>query len=69
LNQLPPHSPWWKKNKAYFRWLLFKSDRKKKKYGIKQKPALVITFNNKHKTIYNWENLEKVVNDFIIKAM
>ena len=69
INQLPPHSPWWKKNKVYLRYLEFVADSKRRKYGIKRKPALVVSVNDKYITLYDWEELEKKVNDFVVKSM
>jgi hypothetical protein len=69
INELPRHPAWWMKNKVYLRWIEFVSNNKKRKYKIKQRPALVVTMNDKFEVIYDWDELEKKVNDFKLKAM
>jgi len=69
VNQLPRHSPWWRKNKVYLKYIEFLSDLKKRKYKINKRPALVVSLNEKFLTLYDWDDLEKKVNKFIITAM
>ncbi|WP_455392460.1 hypothetical protein [[Eubacterium] cellulosolvens] len=69
VNELPPNSPWWKKNTLYLKWLGFKADRKQHRYGVKRKPALVVKFKNKSKAFYTWKGLENKIQKFISKAM
>jgi hypothetical protein len=69
VNQLPYNSPWWKRNKIYLRWLEMKSDHLRRKYRVSHRPALVVTENGKHLTIYDWEDLEMKINNFRIKVM
>jgi len=69
VNELPPHSPWWKRNTLYLKWLGMKADRKQRKFGVKRKPALIVRLNNKNKTFYTWEGLEKKIQQFIVQAM
>jgi hypothetical protein len=68
VNELPPKSPWWKKNTIYLKWLGFKADRKQRKYGVKHKPALVVRIKKLNKTFYTWEGLENNVQKFLIQA-
>ncbi len=68
VNELPLKPEWWMKNKVYLRWLEFVSDNKKRKYNIKQRPALLVTMNDKFEVFYDWHDLEKKVNNFRIKA-
>lgn len=69
VNQLPPHSPWWKKNKVYLKWMEMKGNHKKRKYGIEHRPALVVSLNDKYKAFYDWDELENKINRFVITAM
>jgi hypothetical protein len=69
VNELPPNPNWWMKNKIYIRWVEFVSDSKKRKYKIKQRPALVVSENNKFEVFYDWEDLEKRVDRFRSKAI
>jgi len=68
VNELPPNSPWWKKNTLYLKWLGFKADRKQKKYSVKRKPALVVRVNKTNKAFYSLEGLENNIQKFLIQA-
>jgi hypothetical protein len=69
VNELPPNPNWWMKNKIYLRWIEFVSNNKKRKFKIKQRPALVVSENNKFEVFYEWEDLEKKVDRFRSKAL
>jgi hypothetical protein len=69
VNQLPRHSPWWKKNKIYLRWIEHVSNKKQRKYGIKLRPALVVIQNENFVTIYDWKGMEKIINKFRIETI
>jgi hypothetical protein len=69
INGLPPNPEWWMKNKIYLRWIEHVSNSKKRKYKIKQRPALVISQNGEFEVFYDWEDLEKKVDLFRLKAL
>ena len=69
VNELPPNSPWWKRNTICLKWLAFIAERKQRKYGVKSKPALVVKLNEKSKTFYTWDGLENDIQRFVIQAM
>jgi hypothetical protein len=69
MNQLPPHSPWWKKNEAYLRWMNYKARKLIRKYGVDHKPALVVRINDKHMIVYDDRDLEKNINKFKVQAL
>ena len=69
MNQLPPRSPWWKKNEAYLRWMNRKARKLVRKYGIDHKPALVVRIGDKHMIVYDDQDLEKKVNKFKVQAL
>jgi hypothetical protein len=69
VNELPPHPEWWMKNKIYIRWIEHLSNSKKRKYGIKSRPALVVSINDQFKVFYSSEELEKKINEFRLKTI
>ncbi len=69
VNQLPPNSPWWKKNEAYLKWMNYKARRLARKYKLEHKPALVVGIGAKHLTAYDTQNLEKKISKFKVQAL